>query len=251
MEASLFHGTLPFIMENPAVSRGGRGMLDSFRARLLCGEDWETDARTLGFEIDRKLTGFHSLWVKAMEPDEQAEGVVIVEVTGEGLKNTGDRRTRRLRCGERQTSVGPHEKVVIVWSKEERGEDPAGGLLDKVPRRSPKLDEDGETEYKTISTPSGNMDRWVVSEAEVSLIDTYFTTTKPSMAAVGGVFVPDNAPEVPDYQWTDYGEAMRGVHPNGWILADRDVEEIFKFSETEGLWRVADTVLFRHPSFPD
>lgn len=252
MEAAIFHGTLPFIMDNPAVSRGGRGMLDSFRARLLCGPDWENDARLLGFEIDRKITGHHSLWVKGMEPTEEAEEVVVVDITGEGLHNSGDRRIRKMKCGEHETSVGPFEKVVIAWSKEDRGEDPeTGDKVDKVKRRVTAVDEDGEPVLKTISTPSGNMTAWVVSESEVAVVDSYFVTSKPSMEVVGTVLAPPNPPSVPPYQWSGYGENMRGRHPNGWVLADRDVEEIFRFSDTDGLWRVTDTTVYKHTAIPD
>jgi hypothetical protein len=252
MQAVQFHGALPFIMDSIAISRGGAGMLDSFRARLLCGEDWEADARSLGYEIDRKLSTYPSLWIKSMEPQIEAEDVVVVDISGEGLATGGDRRQRKMKCGEMQTSVGPNEKTVIVWNKEERGEDPATGeKLAEVPSRRPKLDGDGEVELKTISTPSGSMHQWLVSEGEVSVIDTYFTTTKPVMTGVSKPFTPPNAPSVPAYQWGGYSEAMRGRHPNGWVLADRDVDEIYYFSDTVGLWRVSDTSVFRHAAFPE
>jgi hypothetical protein len=252
MEAAIFHGSLPFMMENINVSRGGRGVLDSFRAQILCSADWETDARALGFEIDKRLGSYASLWVKSMVPDEQAEDVVSVQISGEGLANTGDRRQRTMKSGEQQTSVGPHEKVVIVWSKEERGEDPESEEpLDRVKSRRTKLDADGEPVLKSIVTPSGTLKQWVISEAEVAVIDTYFVTSKPAMNVVGTVFAPVNAPTVPPYQWGGYGEQKRGRHPNGWVLVDRDVEEISYFSDTIGLWRVVDNMVFRHPDFPE
>ena len=227
-------------------------MLDSFRARLLCTADWEEDARTLGFEIDKKLTGYPSLWVKSLEPDNEAEDVVTVDIAGEGLATVGDRRQRKMKCGEQETSVGPNEKTVIVWSKEERGEDPeTDELLEKVPSRRTKLDADGDPVLKDIVTSSGTMKRWVVSESEVTLMDTYFTTTKPVMSVIGQPFAPVNPPATPPYQWADYNEPLRGRHPNGWVLADRDADEIYYFSDTIGLWRVTDTVVFRHPAFPD
>lgn len=252
MQAIHFHGSLPFVMDSIAISRGGAGMLDSFRTRLLCGEDWEADARALGFEIDKKLTAYTSLWIKSMEPQIEADNVVVVDISGEGLATAGDRRQRKMKCGETQTSVGPNEKTVIVWNKEERGEDPISGeKLDKVPSRRPMLDTYGEPMLKSISTPSGTMTQWLVSEAEVSVVDTYFTTTKPVMSAVGLSFTPPNAPDVPPYQWGGYNEPMRGRHPNGWVLADRDVDEIYRFSDAVGLWRVSDSSVFRHSAFPE
>ena len=251
MEAAIFHGGLPFVMDSVSVSRGGRGMLDSFRARMLCSEDWESDARSLGFEIDKKLSGYPSLWVKSLEPNSEAESVISVDVFGEGLGTVGDRRQRKMQCGEQETSVGPTEKVVVVWSKEERGEDPkTGGKIDKVKKRQAELDEEGEVVYNVINTPSGNMNSWVVSEAEVSVVDTYYTTTKPVMNVVGTVVVPPNPPDVPAYQWGGYDKELRGRHPNGWVLADRDVDELFYYSDSIGLWRVTDTTTFKHPAFP-
>lgn len=252
MESTIFHGSLPFIMDAIAVSRGGRGVLDAFRATLLCTADWEEDARTLGFEIDKKLTTYHSLWVKSLDPANEAEDVVTVLVTGEGLANSGDRRQRKMKCGERETSVGPNEKVVIAWIPAEQGIDPeTDEALETVRRRQPKLDDEGEPVLKDIVTGSGTQKRWIVSESEVSVIDTYFTTEKPVMDVVGQVFSVPNPPDVPDYQWTDYGEPLRGRHPNGWVLADRDVDEIFYFSDTVGLWRVTDTATYRQPAAPE
>lgn len=252
MDSTLFHGTLPFIMESPAVSRGGRGTLDSFRARLLCSADWQTEARALGFEIDKKLTGYHSLWVKSLEPENEAEIVVVVDVTGEGLSATGDRRQRKMQCGEQQTSVGPDEKIVIVWVSDETGKDPVTDEeLPQVPRRVPKLDDEGEPVLKPIITPSGTFTRWLVSEAEVTLIDTYFTTTKPAMNGVGQVFSPPNPPAVPAYLWGGYTGTLRSRHPNGWILADRTGDEIYYVSDAIGLWKVTDTVVFRQAAAPE
>lgn len=252
MEAAVFHGSLPFIIDPVTISRGGRGTLDSFRARILCSEDWEKDARTLGFEMDRKLSGWNSLWVKTMDPEPEAETVFSVEISGEGLGRAGDRRQRQIQCGEQQTSIGPDEKVVIVWSSEESGQDPeTGDPIDSVPRRVPKLDSYGEVVFKSITTPSGTMDRWQISEPEITVLDTYFTTSKPPMDEVGSVFDLPNPPEVPAYPWSGYGGNLRGRHPNGWVLADREVDELYRFSDEIGLWRVKDAVTYRHPAFPD
>lgn len=252
MDAAIFHGALPFVMDPVAVSRGGRGVLDSFRARLLCTANWEADSETLGFEVDKRVEGYGSLWVKSMVPEYEAEQVVVVDVSGEGVYTGGERRQRKMKCGDHETSVGPHEKIVIVWVKDETGKDPETNTeLTKVPRRQTKLDGAGEPVLKDLVTPSGSGKRWVISEAEVALLDTYFTTSKPVMNTVGQPFAPINPPEVPPYQWSGYSEPMRLRHPNGWVLADRDSEELFYFSDAIGLWRVTDTIVFRHPAFPD
>lgn len=252
MDAAILYGSLPMVLENPRVSRGSKGVLDSFRARVLCGPNWESQAASLGFRMDAKVAGYASLWVKSMEPSEQSDDSAVIEISGEGLAVAGERRQRRMRCGEMQISVGPLEKVILVWNKDERGKDAeTGEAVDEAPRRVPKLDDEGEPVLKTIVTPSGTQKRWLVSEAEVTVIDTYYVTTEPSMTAAGGVFTPPNAPDVPPYLWAGYNEIKRGRHPNGWVLVDRDVEEIASASSADGLWRVTDTCVYRQVDFPE
>lgn len=252
MDPVLFHGSLPFITDSPAVSRGGRGMLDSFRARLLCTGDWEADAADLGFEIDKKLSSYHSLWVRSMEPTNETDDVVIVDIVGEGLSNEGERRQRKMKSGEQEVSVGPYEKVIIIYVKDETGTDPEDdSTLDQVPRRTPKLDEDGEPVLKDITTPSGTGKRWLISESEVTLIDTYFVTERPDMSVIGQAFSPVNPPDTPDFLWSGYDQPLRGRHPSGWVLSDRDADEIFYFTDAVGLWRVTDTIVFRQAAIPD
>lgn len=232
--------------------------MDAFRARILCSENWEQEARELGFEIDKKISGYHSLWVKAMEPQNECDSVTEVSISGEGLSNVGERRQRKIKCGEQQISVGPTEKIIIVFKSDENAIDPATSeAIPLVPRRVPKLDTYGEPVLQSIETPAGIANRWLISEASISVVDTYFTTVKPDTSKVGvayastGDFVMLNPPDLPEYVWSPYSGKMRLFCPQGWILADRDVDQLFYFSDTIGLWRVTDTSIFRNPGIPD
>lgn len=252
MEATKFYGTLPILLENPRVSRGSKGMLDSWRARALCPEVWELACNALGYAMGSKITGYHSLWVLAMEPSEQSDDSAVIEISGEGLATVGERRQRKIRCGEMQISVGPLEKVVLVWNTDETGRDgETGDPVDEPPRRITKLDTAGEPVLRSITTPSGVATRWLVSEAEVTIVDTYYQLTSPTMATVGTAVTPVSPPTVPPYLWASYSEPLRSRFPDGWVLVEREVEEIASVSDSDGLWRVIDTIAFRQPAFPE
>lgn len=251
MDAVIFHGALPFMTEAPRLVRGGNGALDSLRVEFLCGAAWEDQMRELGYQVDRKIPGYESLWVRTLENEPETESVQRVVANCEGLAYGNARRKRRLSCAGREWNIGPHEKVVLAWSEVEQGEDDEGEKLDKVKRRVAKLKSNGEVDYEDIGTPSGLADRWNIKEAIVTVTDTYFATTKPPMNAVGAVGVPPNAPTPPPYIWTGYDQPMRGRHPNGWVLDDRTADEIFYLSDEQGLWEVTDTYAYYYTLSPD
>lgn len=250
MEPSIFHGMLPFLIEGPIVSRGKKGVMDSFQATLLCSENWVAEAQALGYQVERKIPGFASLWVEQMEDEAEGPGVVRVSVRGSGIAGSGDKRVRRISAGGREWSIGPHEKVVLAWTNDEQGEDD-GSPVEQVKRRVPKLDDDGDVVYKSIATPSGIGDRWTIKEAIVTVSDTYYTIFKPEVNMVGGIFTPPNPPTPPPYLWAGYNEAMRFRHPNGWVLDERSVEDEFVVNDSLGLWRVTDTCGYYYPAAPD
>jgi len=76
-------------------------------------------------------------------------------------------------------------------------------------------------------------------------------TTKPATNLAGTVLAPPNAPTPPPYIWGEYSEQMRGNHPNGWVLDDRQIDEIFRESDSEGLWEVIDSHGYYYTQIPD
>jgi hypothetical protein len=213
---------------------------------------WRDDLQTLGYVRNEKISGYHAMFVEDFNRGARSEESCEVSVQCLGLLEPGEKRKRVLGVNGQQIAVGPLEKTIIVWEEAEQGEDPeTGEPVEKVKRRVPKLDEEGEIIYKTIVTPSGNGERWNVRQAIVTVTDTYFTTTQPAMTAAGTAAAPPNAPAVPASPWGGYNEPMRFNHPNGWVLDDRQVEEIFPNGTTGGLWAVTDTYGYYLPAVPD
>jgi len=105
----------------------------------------------------------------------------------------------------------------------------------------------GEPEYQTIVTPSGSAERWNINDPSVTVQDTYLSTAAPNMAQVGTGLTPINAPSVPSYIWGGYTAPKRANHPNGWVLDNRDPEEVIPSK----IWRVTDTFTYYQPWEPD
>jgi hypothetical protein len=174
--------------------------------------------------------------------------VTEVSITCSGLITDDEKRRRVISYGQREIAVGPLEKVVLAWVKDEKGTDAeTGDSVTEVKRRVPKLDEDGKPVYETIVTASGSHERWNIKEPICQVRDTYFSTTEPDGSAVGTASAPPNAPSAPANIWTSYDGDMRGNHPNGWVLEARDSEELFPGA----LWRVSDAWAYYQPELPD
>ena len=245
--ATIHHGELPIITSGPRRSLGGRGMLDSVSYDLLTSADqWQVDALALGFAMERPVSGFHSMWVQSLTSEDENDQVAAVRVECVGLISAGEKRKRRMSVAGREIPVGPDEVVVLAWFDGEEGEEVDGEPLDKVKRRTPKLDSAGDVIYKTITTPLGTGPRWNVREAIVVVTDTYFSTSAPDMTKAGTVMAPPSPPSPPPYVWGGYTEPMRKNFPEGWVLDDRQTEELFT-----GLWEITDTHGFYYSAVPD
>lgn len=250
VEAELIYGAYPFITAGPRGSLGGLGELDSVATEMMCGPDWEGDAGSLGYTHLRKIPGYHSMWVQTLDPN--PDGETLNEVTAQcvGLMKNGEKRKRFLSAAGQEVSVGPVEKVVLVWSNDETAEDPEGGGTVEAKRRIPKVDAEGEVQYKTIATPSGTNTRWNIRDSILVVRDRYFTTVQPQTNVIGTVIAPPDAPTPPPYIWGGYNEPMRARHPNGWLLDDRQVDRLF-WDGSSGLWAVDDTFGFYYGTVPD
>lgn len=244
--AEMIYGDFPQITEDLELSEGGLGELDSGSIGILA--EWATRramASALGYTKNAAAPGFASLYVEGVDWKKSgslAQGTVRLV----GLETPGERRKRRLSVAGQEISVGPVERVVLVYDDAEQGEEVDGTPIAQVKRRVPKLDDEGEVVYKLITTPSGIFERWSISQAFLTVQDVYFTTTAPSTIQAGTAFTPPDAPTPPTYIWGSYGEEMRARHPNGWVLDSREIDPLF-----EGLWAVTDSYGFYYTALPD
>ena len=250
MDSAIYHGTLPLLLEGPLISRGKNGELDkaSWKVLVRAGLE-EDDLQQLGFSVNNAITGLGAVMgVDEITETPESELVIECAITASGLLTAGERRRRVISFGQREVAVGPIEKVVLAWVTDEKGEDQeTSAAVDRVKRRVPKLDGDGEQVYETILTASGSHDRWNIKEPIATVRDTYFSTTIPSTAAVGSASAPPNAPTPPAFLWGGYDEATRANHPNGWVLDDRTIEDVIGGA----LYRVTDLYAYYQALIPD
>jgi hypothetical protein len=190
------------------------------------------------------------MWVDTIDKQVESDLVATVSIRAIGLLTSGDKRRRTISFAGQRISVGPFEQVILAWVDEESGEETNGTAVDKVRRRVPKLDEDGEPVYESIITATGSKDRWNISEPILTLTDTWFATSAPAANIVGTAQTPSNAPTPPSNIWTGYTKPVRGNHPAGWVLDDRQTDELF-LNGSDGLWQVVDTYAYYQTIVPD
>jgi len=255
--AEITYGDFPLLLSDNE-NHGKAGELDTLTLNFVCSyPGWKDDLSGEGYVKGEMVDGYHAMFVDEFSRGNRSEQTCEVTVQCLGLIEAGDKRRRTLGVNGQQIPVGPFEEIILAWTADETGEDPSssdGTIL--VKRRVPKLDAFGEVEYKTITTPSGNGERWNVRQPVVTVTDTYFVTSEPSMATVGTPVTPANAPAVASSPWGGYAEPMRFNHPNGWVLDDRQVEEIFPATGSGsggegGLWAVTDTYGHYLTAVPD
>lgn len=255
MLATRHHGTLPLIIDGPDEFEGDDGELDSLRLTVLLGTPtgtaWRTALASAGYARKTKLTGYHSMWVRTAAKSHASDITSEVALDCIGLIAAGEKRRRLLGVAGSETAIGPNEKIIIV-TEEGDAEDPATSGTVPIRRRVPKLDSFGEIEYQTIITPSGSAERWNIKTAFVTVSDTYFVAgARPSSTIIGTAQTPPNAPAVPGNPWAGYGGDIRGIHPNGWVLDDRQIDDLFVASVSDGLYQVRDTYGHYYTAIPD
>lgn len=253
MEQVIFHGTLPFQQGRPKTSRGARGELDSLSLEMVADpDDWETQLAEDGLVEFEKIPGWHSMWIQSLSEEGETDAATIVSVSAVGLLKPGEKRKRTIKCMGQEFSVGPTERTVIVTVDAEKKVDPAtdAKLPGIVRRRVPKLDSLGEVENVVYTTLAGSSTRVSVGYSGISVADRYFTTSKPSTIAAGTVLSPPNSPAVSSAP-SSYGNPTRLHYPSGWILTSRNIDEIARASDTDGLWAVEDVFDYRYAHLPE
>jgi hypothetical protein len=254
MEAFLMHGSLPVVTDGPTESEGEDGQLDAMTLTVLVDSSitggWRAAATAAGYARKAKLADGHSMWVNTRVGLPLGPGLHEVTIDAVGLLVSGDKRRRMLGVAGREVAIGPQERVVIV--EEGTGEDPVAEEEETIRRRVPKVNALGEVVDKTIVTPSGSATRWNIRDAFLTVTDRYFTTTAPNTQLVGTAQTPANAPTPPANPWGSYTGDMRAMHPNGWVLDDRQIVELFsQSSPAAALYEVTDVFGYYLPAIPD
>lgn len=252
--SELIYGATPTILEDSlSMEDGELGALDEATVDLLTAwPGYKAELTTAGITKNALVThpdipGIFYCRKLRPKPEGSARAITTASLVGILADEWEDRRLREISAFGQQISVGPLEKIIIVTTAQETGEDPEDASTVPARRRIPKLDAEGEVEYKTIVTPSGSAERWNVNDPGITCIDTYFQRTAPSTTVIGTALTPPSAPTPPTYLWGTYEEPMRANHPNGWVLADRKISIIIP----DLVWKVVDTFEYYQAALPD
>jgi hypothetical protein len=255
-KSELIYGETATILEDTLTMNDGElGALDECTVDLLTAwPGYKADLTAVGLTKNALSThpdipGIFYVRNLRPKPEGSARAITTVSLIGILANAWEDRRLREISAFGQTISVGPIEKIIIVTTAQETGEDPDDSADTNVParRRIPKLDDMGEVVYKTIATPSGVAERWNVNDPSITLTDTYFTRTAPATDVIGQAITPVDAPTPPPYLWADYEEPKRANHPNGWVLGDRKISIVIPGE----VWKVVDTIDYYQVNLPD
>lgn len=254
VKAELIYGETPTILEDSlSMEDGELGALDEATVDLLTAwPGYKAELTSVGITKNALVThpdipGIFYCRKLRPKPEGSARAITTASLVGILADEWEERRLREISAFGQQISVGPLEKIIIVTTAQETGEDPEDASTVPARRRIPKLDAEGEVEYKTIVTPSGSAERWNVNDPGITVIDTYFQRTAPSTTVIGTALTPPSAPTPPAYLWGTYSQPMRSNHPNGWVLADRKISIIIP----DLVWKVVDTFEYYQVALPD
>jgi len=247
MQAEIFIGNVGKLGNGRSIE-GDIGELDTVDIEILVASftGYRAGAAAQGYSREGAFPGWSGMFVKSLSAVQDGSGA-IVTVNGHGVLDGSDKRKRSIFCAGQLIAVGPISKKVLVWSTEEEAEVAETGAATEGKRQIDKLDEDGEVEYLTITTPSGAFDRWNINQAILTVVDVYFATSLPATNVGGTAQTPPDAPTPPSYLWGSYDEPKRANHPNGWVLDNRNPEDVVPGS----LWRVTDTYAYYYGDQPD
>lgn len=250
-DAVIHVGAVPCQVGPARSAEGDLAELDTVELDVLVAASpfsaWRAGAAAAGYTRGSGFPGWSGMFVQAMSAEQEGAAHALVTVSGFGLLTAGEKRKRTTSCAGQVVAVGPIEKIVLVWDDAETAEDPETATTTTGKRRIPKVDEDGEVVYKSITTPSGLAERWNINTAILNVTDTYFVTSAPATNTAGTAVTPPDAPTPPPYIWGGYAEPLRLNHPAGWVLDDRQVETIVPGQ----LWRVTDTFAYYYTGQPD
>lgn len=241
VSAELVWGETGFEVEDSLrVADGDLGEIDELAVEYFCQwPNYKQELLQIGIEKGKVFPGVDEFYTRTMAARREGSERCVVSISAAGMSGGfAARKKRTISAFGQIVSIGPIEKVILVTQADETGIDPETGDPVEVKRRQTKLDAEGEPVYKTLVTPSGSGERWNISEAGIKVVDVYFSKERPLMTGIKRPFALESAPEVPENPWIGYNEPMRGNHPYGWVLDDRQLDEIIEGK----LWQVTDTV---------
>lgn len=276
--ASLYHGTLPLILEGDDLTDGPNGSLDALAFEIVVSAEgnWRENLADAGIIKNRKLQGlaaaefdYHAMFVNELRVKDRTDSKVIVSVSTLGLLQEDEKRKTTIACKAGRATIGPQEikdaalrdmdgnlvKMDLsgwIWDNE------AGELIPREMFPS-----------RLFLDPPTTASAWSIAVPKISLTSTYFTTLRPDQTLVGTVVTPPLEIDPPEFPFgaSDWsGLRQRLNDPTGWVLDDRNIEELFVDGTmpdgphfvppptttpvNRGLWAVTDIVTYFMPWEP-
>ena len=276
--ASIYHGTLPLILEGEDITDSPNGTLDAINFDIAVGTDdtWRVLLAEAGIIKGRKLAGlaaasfdYHAIFVSNFRVRERSDAKVIVSVSTLGLLEEDEKRKTTISCQGGRATIGPQE-IKDAALRDMDGNlvkmDLSGWIFNNatgtlVPREM--------FPSRLFTDPPTQASAWSIAVPKISLTSTYFTTIRPDQTLVGTVVTPplDVDPPAFPFSETDWeGLRQRLNDPAGWVLDQRTIEELFVDGTmpdgphfipppttepvNRGLWAVTDIVTYFMPWEP-
>lgn len=282
MLPSLYHGTLPLILEGEGPADTPNGTLDTLPFEILvpAGESYRTALAEAGIIKLQRLTGttaevfpYYALFVQDLRVRETSDSVLRIAVNTVGLLVDSEKRKTTIASSGGRSTIGPEERRngilrdgsgnIVKTDMSGFIVPPGGGT--PVPREQyPSRIFDEET---TVANAA-----WTVTVPRHTLTSTWFTTTRPDHLAVGSNITPPYELDEPEHpfdatKWEDL--QLRRNDPYGWVLDSRNIEMLFEDTTpytgpnyappplggtsplpTTGLFAVTDTISYYLPGEP-
>lgn len=275
---SIYHGTLPLILEGEEITDSPNGTLDAITFEIAVGTEdtWRVLLAEAGIIKGRKLAGmagaafdYHAIFVNDLRVKDRSDSKVIVSVNTLGLLENDQKRKTTIACQGGRATIGPQE-IKDAALRDMDGNlvkmDLSGFIFDSetgtlVPRQN--------FPSRLFTDPPTESSAWSIAVPKVSLTSTYFTTLRPDQTEIGTVVTPPIDIDPPAFpfgpeDWS--GLRQRLNDPAGWVLDQRNIDELFidgtlpdgpsfippptSIAADRGLWAVTDTITYFMPWEP-
>lgn len=278
MSPSIYHGTLPLILEGEEITDSPKGTLDAINFEIAVGTDdvWRVMLAEAGIIKGRRLSGlaadafdYHAIFVNDLRVKDRSDSKVIISVNTLGLLEDDEKRKTTIACKAGRASIGPQE-IKDAALRDSGGAlvkmDLSGWIFDSsvgtlVPRQ--------KFPSRLFLDPPTEASAWSIAVPKLSITSTYFSITRPDQTVIGTVVSPPLDIDPPTFpfgpsDWSDLRQRLND--PSGWVLDDRNIEELFVDATmpsgphyvsppsttpiNTGLWAVTDTITYFMPWEP-